>query len=117
MVAALGQAFAGDAGVLVWDRSGDNPYRGVLALADRLIVTSDSVSMISEALATPHPVEVLGEAQNARHRRFFQARCSACPASLRPSAAGAAPVRTGEPISGTAEAAQALRGLMLERTG
>jgi len=115
LVGALGEGFAADAGVLVWDRSGDNPYRGVLALADRLIVTSDSVSMVSEALATPHPVEVLGEAQNARHRLFFRTLFDG--GQLAPFAGGPPPVRAARPVSGTAEAAQALRGLVSERTG
>ena len=40
----------------VWDFTGDNPYFGMLALADLIIVTQDSVSMISEAAATTAPV-------------------------------------------------------------
>lgn len=40
----------------VWDFIGENPYFGMLALADLIIVTQDSVSMISEAVATPAPV-------------------------------------------------------------
>jgi uncharacterized protein len=40
----------------VWDLSGDNPYFGLLALADAIIVTNDSVSMLSEAVATSAPV-------------------------------------------------------------
>jgi hypothetical protein len=35
-----------------------NPYRAYLRLADRLIVTSDSASMIAEAAQTEKPVEV-----------------------------------------------------------
>jgi uncharacterized protein len=40
----------------VWDFNGDNPYFGMLALADLIVVTLDSVSMISEAAATSAPV-------------------------------------------------------------
>ncbi len=40
----------------VWDFTGDNPYFGMLALADLIVVTQDSVSMISEAAATTAPV-------------------------------------------------------------
>ena len=40
----------------VWDFAGENPYFGMLALADMIIVTQDSVSMISEASATTAPV-------------------------------------------------------------
>jgi mitochondrial fission protein ELM1 len=35
---------------------GDNPYFGLLALADRIVVTGDSVSMCCEACASPAPV-------------------------------------------------------------
>jgi mitochondrial fission protein ELM1 len=40
----------------VWDLTGENPYFGMLALADAIIVTIDSVSMVSEAAATAAPV-------------------------------------------------------------
>ena len=40
----------------VWDLEGENPYFGMLALADLIVVTQDSVSMISEAAATTAPV-------------------------------------------------------------
>lgn len=36
----------------------DNPYQPALALADRFIVTSDSASMISEAVRTGKPVDI-----------------------------------------------------------
>jgi mitochondrial fission protein ELM1 len=53
-----------------WSGAGENPYRGVLALSDRLVVTADSISMISEALATPHPVELFMIELGARHTQF-----------------------------------------------
>ena len=42
----------------IWNGSadGENPYQGYLAAADRLIVTPDSVNMLSEACATGAPV-------------------------------------------------------------
>lgn len=40
----------------VWDGQGDNPYFGLLGLADAIVVTGDSVSMASEAAATAAPV-------------------------------------------------------------
>ncbi len=46
----------GAAGGYVWDMQGDNPYFGLLGLADALLVSMDSVSMISEAVATGAPV-------------------------------------------------------------
>jgi mitochondrial fission protein ELM1 len=36
----------------IWDGVGENPYFGMLALADAIVVTADSVSMASEAVAT-----------------------------------------------------------------
>jgi mitochondrial fission protein ELM1 len=42
----------------VWNGEGDNPYFGLLALADAVVVTMDSVSMVSEAAATSAPVLV-----------------------------------------------------------
>ena len=43
----------------IWDGTGDNPYMGFLAHADIIIVTADSVSMISEAVSTGKPVYLL----------------------------------------------------------
>ncbi len=53
----LRSAFAGLPGMF-WagPDDGDNPYAGILAWADRLIVTPDSVNMLSEACATGRPV-------------------------------------------------------------
>lgn len=39
-----------------WGDAGPNPYAGFLAWADAVVVTGDSVSMLSEALATRVPV-------------------------------------------------------------
>jgi len=38
--------------VVIWDGAGDNPYFAYLGLADHVIVTGDSVNMVSEACAT-----------------------------------------------------------------
>ena len=55
----------------IWDRIGDNPYLGMLALAEHLIVTEDSVSMISEAASTGKPVHVAAvDGGNARFDAF-----------------------------------------------
>ena len=67
----IAQAFANDPSVFIWDLSGENPYRAILALADRLVVTTDSVSMVSEAIATGHLVDLL-DLDFPRHRGFVQ---------------------------------------------
>lgn len=71
-LAVFRRAAADDPAAWVWDRTGDNPYVGVLALSDRLVVTGDSVSMVSEALATPHPVEVFAGRLRKRHEGFIR---------------------------------------------
>ena len=43
----------------VWDGTGDNPYFGMLALADVILVTSDSTNMAVDAAATAKPVYVV----------------------------------------------------------
>ncbi|MBT5019246.1 mitochondrial fission ELM1 family protein [Planctomicrobium sp.] len=42
----------------VWNQQGENPYLPALALCSYCVVTSDSVSMISEATATGQPVYI-----------------------------------------------------------
>lgn len=49
---------ADDWEAFLWDGSGDNPYAGLLALADAVVVTADSTNMVGEAAATGRPVLV-----------------------------------------------------------
>ncbi len=53
--ALLHQALAGT-NAYIWNGEGENPYLGMLALADFLIVTNDSASMLSDAASTGKPV-------------------------------------------------------------
>ncbi len=55
----------------VWDMAGENPYFGLLALADAIVVTEDSVSMVSEAVATSAPVLLAGLPGRSRRIRRF----------------------------------------------
>jgi mitochondrial fission protein ELM1 len=45
--------------VYLWDGQSENPYFAFLGLADAILVTSDSISMISEACSTGKPVYML----------------------------------------------------------
>lgn len=54
----------------VWHGAGENPYLTVLALASHLVVTGDSVSMVSEAAATCRPLYVYHLTERRRARRF-----------------------------------------------
>lgn len=61
-----------------WGDAGPNPYHGFLAWADAVVVTGDSVSMLSEALATPGPVFIadpggLSPRQRALHGSLYAA--------------------------------------------
>jgi uncharacterized protein len=56
-----------------WDNQGPNPYFAYLALADALIITCDSVNMISEAAATGKPVYIVPlEGGDAKFSAFHQ---------------------------------------------
>jgi len=56
-----------------WGDAGPNPYAGLLAWADAVVVTGDSVSMLSEALATTVPVFVADPGGlGARHHRLHE---------------------------------------------
>lgn len=57
----------------IWDETGENPYLGYLAHADAIVVTCDSVNMVSEATATGKPVHVAHlEGGSDKFRRFHQ---------------------------------------------
>ena len=58
-------------GAWIWDGSGDNPYFGMLGLADGIVVTQDSVSMISEAAATAAPVMIAPLPGRSRRQALF----------------------------------------------
>jgi uncharacterized protein len=65
--AILRAALAGT-DAIVWDGAGENPYLAMLAMADLIIVTEDSASMVSEACYTGRPVYVAK--LEGRSRRF-----------------------------------------------
>ena len=61
-----------------WGDGGANPYAGMLAWADAVVVTGDSVSMLSEALATTAAVFIadpggLGPRHHALHASVYAA--------------------------------------------
>ena len=108
----IGAAFAHDPRVYLWDREGANPYHGILALADRLVVTSDSVSMMSEAVATPHPVEVF-DLGGERHAGILDRLIEE---GLVARFEGAAePPKTKGPVNSTTIAAEAVKKILAER--
>ncbi len=66
------QALAKTHGGFFWDGTGDNPYIGMLALADQIVVTSDSANMVGEAASTGVPLLLFDLPKTyIRHRRMF----------------------------------------------
>jgi mitochondrial fission protein ELM1 len=65
-------------GAYLWDGQGDNPFIALLALADTLVVTADSVGMVGEAAATGRPVLVFepsgGHPKNTRYLNELRRR-------------------------------------------
>ena len=68
---------------LVWDRSGENPYPGILGLADAVLVTQDSVNMASEAASTGKPVHIFPLNRVSARLRAFHATLEAHGAARR----------------------------------
>ncbi|MBV1822866.1 mitochondrial fission ELM1 family protein [Komagataeibacter oboediens] len=91
----------------VWDQTGANPYLGLLACADAIVVTVDSVSMISEAVATSAPVMVASlPGRSRRIGHFLQDLMQA--GRIRPFA-GRLETWSVAPLDDTVMAAEAVR--------
>lgn len=64
------RALTAPAHLFRWSKAAtENPYFGFLALADQIVVTGDSMSMLTEACATRKPVHIfdLGVGRHAMH--------------------------------------------------
>lgn len=110
--AILRTALAGLPAV-IWDGTGDNPYFGYLALADHILATGDSVSMITEAGATGKPVHVLPVTGGSRKfDRFHRAMAEA--GITRPFD-GTLPPWSYTPRRDTVEAGHRIQAIMRER--
>jgi len=67
--AALAGSYA-----VIWDGKGENPYFAYLALADHILATEDSASMVSEAATTGKPISILKlEGGSPKFTRFHAA--------------------------------------------
>ena len=95
-----------------WGDAGPNPYAGFLAWADAIVVTGDSVSMLSEACATGAPVLVATREQG-RHAALAESLVQAGHAGWLDQDQ---PIRPGPPLDESARVAEAARKL-LDRTG
>ena len=73
-----------------WGSPGPNPLLGVMAWADALVVTGDSVSMLSEALVTSAPIYIAPTgSEGARHLALHESLYAA--GEARPISAAPAP--------------------------
>jgi uncharacterized protein len=101
---------------LVWsgDNDGANPYPGVLGWADRLVVTPDSVNMLSEACATGCPVHTL--VVGSLPEKLAQFHAALRDAGLLHDV-DATTVLRQKPLRETVAIAAQLRALLLERRG
>ncbi len=115
-VAALRQGLAGTPHIL-WEGEGPNPYFGYLGLADAVIVTSDSVNMVSEACAAQKPVYVYDLPGGSAKFNAFHAAMRACGA-VRPFLPGQTRLLeswTPPVIDDTATVAKAVKRLLIIR--
>lgn len=71
VVDLVAKRYAADNTAFVWDARPPNPYVPILAMADQLVVTGDSISMISEGLATLAPISIFEVDGGRRHTRFL----------------------------------------------
>lgn len=104
----------GDAPTYIWRGEDANPYLGFLALADAILVTADSVSMVSDACASSKPVYILAVSgrRSARFARFFAAL--EAEGAVRPFA-GIVESWTYKPLNDCALAAAEIRRRLEER--
>lgn len=111
----LRRRYGGDPAARLWDGRPPNPYLPILALCERLVVTGDSISMISEALATSAPVMVFEPRDLGARRGAFVAHLRA--RGLVRAIDDPAANHPRLPIDATAAAAEATRRLLAERLG
>lgn len=98
------------AGAYVWDGAGPNPYLGLLAHADAIAVTQDSVSMLSEAIGTGKPVFwVPLDGHSRRLQRFVDGLTADGVLRSWPAADQALPSWCPAPPDDTARAAAEIR--------
>jgi mitochondrial fission protein ELM1 len=73
VVKALTAALPAGARLYRWDGGGDNPYRALLGLADRFVVTGDSISMMVEVVRLGKPLAIFALPASGRWLRLRSA--------------------------------------------
>jgi hypothetical protein len=70
VVEALAAALPAGARLYRWDGGGDNPYHALLGLADRFVVTGDSISMMVEVVRLGKPLAIFALPATGRWLRL-----------------------------------------------
>jgi mitochondrial fission protein ELM1 len=97
----------------LWSGSGENPYMGMLALADAILVTSDSTNMMVEAASTGKPVHVLRLHRKPTRLDSLVDRLEALGAARRFT--GRIETWVYQPLAETARVAERIRGKLAPR--
>lgn len=111
------QSVVSASGGYIWDGKGANPYLAMLALSDMIVVTADSVNMVSEACITGRPVLVFEPSTRrfgnaAKIKRFLQGLIDHGAVRL---FQGGLESYAYEPLDSTPVIAQAIRQAMSRR--
>jgi hypothetical protein len=70
VIEAIAAALPPGARLYRWDTGGDNPYRALLGLADRFVVTGDSISMMVEVVRLGKPLAIFALPASGRWLRL-----------------------------------------------
>lgn len=73
VVEALAAGLPANARLYRWDAGGDNPYHALLGLADRFVVTGDSISMMVEVVRLGKPLAIFALPEKERWLRLRSA--------------------------------------------
>lgn len=96
-----------------WNGTGPNPYTGMLAWADAVIVSDDSVNMMSEAASCPAPVGIWPLLQEGGKIATFRDALYAAGAAE--AFTGKLPERSTSPLTETERAAREVVALLGQR--
>lgn len=105
-----------DSGAYIWDGQGENPYFGMLGWADHILVTADSVSMLSDAGTTGKPVHMISLEGGSPRFDKFHAHLQEI-GVMRPFNGGNLESWSYEPLNDAQMIANAIKQAMQKRDG
>ena len=105
-----------DSDAYIWNGQGQNPYFGMLAWADHILVTADSVSMLSDAGTTGKPVHMIPLEGSSPRFDKFHAHLQEI-GVMRPFNSGNLESWSYEPLNDARMIANAIKQAMQKRDG